>query len=52
VVVKNNLQPVYFPESGAGIGLANLNDRFKILLNREIEIIKTEAFFTVKLPLQ
>lgn len=51
LTVKNNLQPVAFPEPGAGIGLANLNDRYKILLHKEIEIIKTHNNFVVKLPL-
>ncbi|HWK04310.1 MAG TPA: histidine kinase [Puia sp.] len=49
--VKNNLQPVHFPEPGAGIGLANLNERYKILMHREIEINKTATSFIVKLPL-
>jgi sensor histidine kinase YesM len=51
LAVSNNLQPIRYPEPGAGIGLANLNERYKILLNREIEIIKTDRDFIVKLPL-
>jgi len=49
--VKNNLSPVRVPEPGTGMGLANLNERCKILLHREIEIIKDEDSFTVRLPL-
>ena len=49
--VKNNLSPVHIPEPGAGIGLANLNERFKILLHQEIEVIKNTGSFIVRLPL-
>ncbi len=49
--VWNNLQPVRFPEAGTGIGLANLNERYKIILHREIEIIRNSTDFIVKLPL-
>jgi len=49
--IRNNLQPVRHPEPGAGIGLANLNERYKILLHREIEVIRSETTFIVKLPL-
>lgn len=49
--VKNNLQPVHFPQSGTGLGLVNLNERFKILLKKEISIICTADSFLVKLPL-
>lgn len=52
LIVKNNLQPVHFPEPGTGIGLANLNERYKILLQQEISIDKTSTAFIVKLPLQ
>ncbi|ANI88069.1 hypothetical protein A9P82_01310 [Arachidicoccus ginsenosidimutans] len=52
LIIANNLQPKAFPESGTGIGLTNLNERFRILLHEEITIIKTDTFFTVKLPLK
>ncbi|WP_343673864.1 histidine kinase [Chitinophaga sp.] len=52
LIVKNNLQPVHFPEPGTGIGLSNLNERYKILLQQEISIEKTATAFIVKLPLQ
>ncbi len=48
--VWNNLQPVAFPEAGTGIGLANLNDRYKILMHKEIDIVQTKNDFVVKLP--
>jgi sensor histidine kinase YesM len=52
LVVKNRLQPVRFPEPGTGIGLANLGERYKILLHQEITIEKTSDEFIVKIPLQ
>jgi len=51
LTVRNNLQEMPTPESSTGIGLANLNERYKILMGREIEIIKSDDYFTVKLPL-
>jgi sensor histidine kinase YesM len=52
LVVENNIQPVSFPEAGTGIGLPNLNERYKILMQQEISIMKKEGKFIVKLPLK
>jgi len=52
LVVKNNLQEITDPENSTGIGLANLNSRFRILMHQEIEIQKTTDSFIVKLPLK
>ncbi|QTE35657.1 sensor histidine kinase [Mucilaginibacter sp. P19] len=52
LVISNNLQEVSSPENSNGIGLANLNERFRIMTGREIEIIKTAGRFIVKLPLK
>jgi two-component system LytT family sensor kinase len=49
LTVSNNLNPV--DAEGTGTGLANLNQRFKILLQQDIEILKTADQFIVKLPL-
>jgi sensor histidine kinase YesM len=51
LVVSNNLQPLNTPESATGTGLANLNERFRLLLNQGIDIQKTDDLFIVKLPL-
>jgi len=48
--VSNNLNPA--DADGTGTGLANLNQRYKILMQREIDIEKTTSYFTVKLPLK
>jgi two-component system, LytTR family, sensor kinase len=49
--IRNNLQPTRHPEAGTGIGLANLNERYRLLLHQEIDIVRTETDFIVKLPL-
>jgi sensor histidine kinase YesM len=49
LIVKNTLNRKMNSE-GTGIGLVNLNERFKILANHEIEIEKNEAFIVI-LPL-
>jgi sensor histidine kinase YesM len=51
LVIKNNLQEIQFKDDSTGIGVANLNERFRILVQREIVIEKTENNFIVKLPL-
>jgi two-component system, LytTR family, sensor kinase len=51
LIVTNNLQEITSPENSTGIGLANLNKRFRLLVSREIEIKKTTEMFIVKLPL-
>ncbi|MDR3695107.1 MAG: histidine kinase [Mucilaginibacter sp.] len=51
LVVKNDLQEIAEPENSTGIGLANLNSRFRILMHKDIEIEKTKDSFIVKLPL-
>ncbi|MFD2585143.1 sensor histidine kinase [Pedobacter vanadiisoli] len=51
LIIRNNLQPATREAEGTGIGLANLNERYKLQLHKEIEIQQTTAYFTVKLPL-
>lgn len=51
LLVRNSLFPLAQPAEGTGLGLANLNDRFRIMMQAEIEIKKTAAHFLVKLPL-
>lgn len=49
LMVSNSLNPRPHSDS-TGIGLANLNQRFKLLIGKEIEIVKNNDF-TVILPL-
>ncbi len=51
LVVKNNLQEKTQKEPSTGVGLSNIINRYRILFNKEIEIIKTENEFIVHLPL-
>lgn len=52
LVVANENRPMLEPNPGTGIGLSNLNTRYQLLLNREIEIINNETEFVVRLPLE
>ena len=48
--VENNLNPKPVTES-LGIGLVNLNKRFKLIASKEIIINKSEQTFSVSIPL-
>lgn len=50
LIVRNTLNRKANSE-GTGIGLVNLNERFKILASREVEIEQNEKEFMVTLPL-
>lgn len=50
LMVTNNLRPMDADRNG--IGLANLSERYKILMDKEIEIYKDKNTFNVKLPLK
>ncbi|MFY7910332.1 MAG: sensor histidine kinase [Emticicia sp.] len=50
LIVRNTHKPKPNSE-GTGIGLVNLNERFKILAGREVEIEQNEQEFKVVLPL-
>ncbi len=52
LVVSNEKRPMLEPNPGTGLGLSNLNSRYQLLLNREIEIIDNEKEFAVRLPLE
>lgn len=51
VVVKNKLQARKLASESTNIGLSNLQSRFKLLLNKDIRIVKDDTHFTVKLPI-
>ena len=51
LIIKNNLQEKSQKEPSTGVGLSNIINRYRILFNKEIEIIKTENEFIVHLPL-
>lgn len=51
VVIANNLQAKSSIQANSGIGLTNINERYRLLLGQEIQIAMDDHFFTVKLPL-
>ncbi|MDY8135948.1 sensor histidine kinase [Aquimarina sp. 2201CG5-10] len=50
ICIENNLQEKEITES-FGIGLKNLNNRYKLITNNEITIEKENNWFRVKLPI-
>jgi hypothetical protein len=51
-VVRNNLQKKTQLNDSSKIGLKNLNERSRLILNREIEIQETADEFVVKIPVK
>ncbi|SEM10981.1 Histidine kinase [Chryseobacterium taichungense] len=51
IIVKNNLQPMSSEAESTGLGLTNLNERYRLQTNHEIEIYQNGEYFIVKLPL-
>jgi LytS/YehU family sensor histidine kinase len=52
IVVRNNLQKKTQLNGSSKIGLKNLNERSRLILNREIEIRETADEFVVKIPVK
>ena len=52
LVVRNNLQVKTQLADSSKIGLKNLNERCRLILNREIEILETTDEFIVKVPVK
>lgn len=52
LVVANEKRPMLEPNPGTGVGLSNLNSRYQLLLNRDIEIVDNDKEFVVRLPLK
>ena len=49
--VENNLQPKQGNKDSNGLGLGNLNERYRLMFAKEIEIKATESSFSVDIPL-
>jgi sensor histidine kinase YesM len=52
IIFSNNIQLLKYKPESNGIGLPNLSERYRILMNREIEISATADEFVVKLPIR
>ncbi len=51
LVVRNNLIPKISPERGAGMGLQNIINRYRLLTSQDVKVQNTGGYFTVSLPL-
>jgi sensor histidine kinase YesM len=51
LVVQNNIQPKTDVEASTGIGLANIDSRYRILSDKEIKVNTENEIFKVMLPL-
>jgi len=51
LVVDNNLQEKQVVKKSSGVGLQNIQQRYGILTDKQVEIIKSDSDFRVKLPL-
>ncbi len=51
LVVSNNLQEKQVVKKSSGVGLTNIQQRYKILTDRKVRINKTASGFSVELPM-
>ena len=51
LVVSNNLQEKQVIKKSSGVGLQNIQQRYRILSNRDVLIEKSESDFEVRLPI-
>ena len=52
LVVRNNLQKKTQLNDSSKIGLKNLNERSRLILNHEIQVQENEDEFVVKIPVK
>lgn len=51
IIVRNNLQPKRTVEQNStGLGLDNIRQRYRLLSNRGVQVLKGEQYFEVQLP--
>lgn len=50
LVVRNNIQPKNMLPDSTGVGLANIQARYRVLTGKDVLITDTDGFFTVKVP--
>jgi LytS/YehU family sensor histidine kinase len=51
LIVRNNLQKKNQVMDSTGVGLNNIRDRYRMLTHQEVEIIASQQYFTVALPI-
>lgn len=51
LVIRNNLQKKNQVMDSTGVGLKNIQDRYRMLTDKEVEVIASQQYFTVALPI-
>jgi two-component system LytT family sensor kinase len=51
IYVKNNLQKKMVAATSSGIGLPNIQERYRHLSDKKVEVMETLDLFTVKIPI-
>jgi len=51
LIVRNNLQKKNQVMDSTGVGLNNIRDRYRMLSEKEVEVIASHQYFTVALPI-
>ncbi|MCD8741008.1 histidine kinase [Mucilaginibacter roseus] len=51
LIITNNLQLKKVPEEGTGTGINNISERYKLLMQKTVEVSKDSEQFSVTLPL-
>lgn len=51
LIIRNNLQKKNQVMDSTGVGLSNIRDRYKMLTDKAVEIIPSQQYFTVALPI-
>jgi sensor histidine kinase YesM len=51
LVITNSLNSKQTLKKGTGLGLQNIIQRFRLLSNRPVKVVKSDTYFTVYLPL-
>lgn len=51
LVVENNLQEKQVVKKSSGVGLQNIKQRYGILTDRQVQIVKAKSTFSVSLPM-
>jgi two-component system, LytTR family, sensor kinase len=51
IVVRNNLQLKNQVMDSTGVGLENIRERYRLLMEKEIQVVASHQFFTVLIPI-
>ncbi len=51
LIVRNNLQKKNQVMDSTGVGLSNIRSRYRMLTGKEVEVIASQQYFTVALPI-